>query len=113
MLDHTSQRARSEGIEAITATHGDAQHPPYPDDHFDAAYLVATLGEVPDQEQALEELFRVLRPGGRLVVGEAVPDPDMVRFGTLRDRCESIGFTFDQRSGSRFGFFARFRKPTQ
>lgn len=113
MLDHTVQRARNQGIESITATHGDAQQLPYPDDHFDAAYLVATLGEIPDQEQALEELLRVLRPGGRLVVGEALPDPDMVRFGTLRDRCESIGYAFEQRSGSRFGYFARLRKPTQ
>jgi ubiquinone/menaquinone biosynthesis C-methylase UbiE len=29
---------------------------------FDAAYLVAVLGEIPDQDEALRELRRVLKP---------------------------------------------------
>ncbi len=37
---------------------------------FDAAFLITVLGEIPDQEEALEELARVLKPGGRLVVGD-------------------------------------------
>ncbi|WP_396613960.1 class I SAM-dependent methyltransferase (plasmid) [Haloferax sp. S1W] len=111
MLDHTVQRAREQGVDGITATHGNAEQLSYSDDHFDAVYLVSTLGEIPDQEQALKELHRVLRPGGRLVVGESIADPEMVRLGTLRDRCESVGFRFEQRVGRRIGYFARFRKP--
>ncbi|MDS0279780.1 methyltransferase domain-containing protein [Halomicroarcula sp. S1AR25-4] len=111
MLDHTVERAREQGVDGITVTHADAQEPPYPDENFDAAYMVSTIGEIPDQEQALEELYRVLRPGGRLVVGESIADPDMVRFGTLRDRCESVGFRFERRVGRRISYFARFRKP--
>lgn len=112
MVDHTVQRARERGIDGITATRGDAQELPYPDDDFDAVYMVSTVGEIPDQERALDEIRRVLRPGGRLVFGESIADPDMVRFGTLRDRCEATGFVFEQRAGSRISYFARFRKPT-
>jgi protein-L-isoaspartate O-methyltransferase len=56
MLDHTMHRARAMGVSNIVPRRGDAQALPYPDDHFDSAYLVATLGEVPDKGRALREL---------------------------------------------------------
>jgi SAM-dependent methyltransferase len=52
MLDHTMRRAHALDISNIVPRQGDAQALPYPDGHFDAAYLVATLGEVPDKERA-------------------------------------------------------------
>ena len=78
MLDHTMRRAHALGISNIVPTPGDAQALPYPDGYFDAAYLVATLGEVPDKGRALSELRRVLERGGRLVVGEVLLDPHRV-----------------------------------
>ncbi len=108
MLDHTMRRAQELGISNIVPARGDARSLPYPDESFDAAYLVATLGEVPDQEGALGELRRVPRPGGRLVVGEGVPDPHMVPFGSLRERAEGAGLRFERRLGGRLGYFASF-----
>ena len=70
MLDHTLRRARARGLSNITPARGDARELPYVDASFDAAYLVTVLREIPDQEAALRELARVLRPGGRLVVLE-------------------------------------------
>ena len=75
MLDHTERRASERGIRNLTATQGDARQLSYPDASFDGAYLVAVLGEVPDQTAVLRELRRVLKPGGRLVVGELFGDP--------------------------------------
>ena len=75
MLDHTERRASEQGIRNLTATQGDARLLSYPDASFDGAYLVAVLGEVPDQTAVLRELRRVLKPGGRLVVGELFGDP--------------------------------------
>ena len=108
MLDHTARRARELGLANIEPRRADACALPYPDDRFDAAYLVTVLGEIPDQDTALRELRRVLRPGGRLIVGEVVGDPHMVRFGVLCSRAEGAGFRFERRLGSPLGYFARF-----
>jgi ubiquinone/menaquinone biosynthesis C-methylase UbiE len=109
MLDATMRRARDANITSIIPTRGDAQDLPYPDATFDGAFLVATLGEVPDKDAALRELRRVLKPGGRLVVGEGQPDPHMVRFPALRERAAAVGLEFEQHVGGSLGYAARFR----
>jgi sterol 24-C-methyltransferase len=42
----------------------------FPDGHFDGAYTMETLVHAPDSAAVLDELHRVLRPGGRLVLFE-------------------------------------------
>jgi ubiquinone/menaquinone biosynthesis C-methylase UbiE len=110
MLDHTMRRARERGLTNVTATQGDAQRLPYEDGAFDAAYLVAVLGEVPDQDAALRELARVLKPGGRLVVGELFGDPHWVSPATLRARGEHAGLRLERRVGRLLGHFSVFRR---
>ena len=107
MLDHTMRRAGERGLANVTATQGDAQALPHADDIFDAVVLTTVLGEIPDQEAALGEIARVLRPGGRLVVGELVGDPHYVSPGALRRRAEAAGLRFEHRNGPAFGYFAR------
>ena len=109
MLDHTVRRAADEGLMNIEAAQGDARSLPYADGSFDAAFLVTVLGEIPDQVQALRELRRVLRPGGRLVVGELWGDPHVVPAARLRQRAEQAGLRFERRIGPPLGFFAVLR----
>ena len=109
MLDHTLRRAGERGLGNVTATQGDATRLPYDDASFDAAYLVTVLGEIPDQDAALREVARVLRRGGRLVVGELVGDPHYVTLGSLRRRAEAAELRFERRLGPKLGYFARFR----
>lgn len=109
MLAHTMRGAREMGVGNVIPSEGDARELPYPDDAFDAAYLVATLGEIPDRERALAELRRVLKPDGRLVVGEGQPDPHMVGLRTLRGLAEGAGFAFERRIGGPLGYFAGFK----
>jgi ubiquinone/menaquinone biosynthesis C-methylase UbiE len=111
MLDHTMRRAGERGLANITPTRGDATQLPYDDATCDAAYLVTVLGEIPDQAAALAELRRVLKPGGRLVVGELFGDPHMVTAGALRERTEAAGLRFERQVGGKLGFFARFVAP--
>lgn len=93
MLALTMRRVRANNLVNVVPTRGDAAALPYPDGVFDAAYLVSTLGQVPDAPAALRELRRVLRPGGRVVVGELCYDPHGVFFGTLRHARTSPDYT--------------------
>ena len=113
MLDHVTRAAEELRISNVEPTLGDAQALPYEDGSFDAAYLVTVLGEIPDQEAALRELARVLRPGGRLVVGELFGDPHMVTQGKLRERAERHGFSFERRLGTPLAYFARFEATSK
>jgi ubiquinone/menaquinone biosynthesis C-methylase UbiE len=106
MLDHTTRRAQQAGVTNVEPARADAQALPYPDASFDGAYLVATLGEIPDPNQALRELARVLKPDGRLVVGELLGDPHVVTFGSLRKRAPAAGLEVQRRLGGPLGYFA-------
>jgi ubiquinone/menaquinone biosynthesis C-methylase UbiE len=106
MLDHITDRAAKAGIYGIQPRLGDARILPYDTNSFDKAYLVTVLGEIKDQRRALAELHRVLRPGGRLVVGEVAGDPHMVSASQLEKHAAALDYSFERRIGPRFGYFA-------
>ena len=109
MLDALGARARRTGAENVELQQGDATALPYDDASFDGAFLVTVLGEIGDQDAALRELRRVLRPGGRVVFGETVLDPHLVPLRSLRRRAEAAGLRFERVLGiAPFGFYARF-----
>jgi SAM-dependent methyltransferase len=107
-LDHTMSAAERSGLSNVVPTRGDATDLPYEDDSVDAVVLTAVLGEIPDRAAALREIERVLRPGGRLVVGELFGDPHFTTFGSLRVQCGDAALSLEERSGNWFGYFARF-----
>jgi ubiquinone/menaquinone biosynthesis C-methylase UbiE len=113
MLDELDRRAARDSITNIIATRGDALALPYSDHTFDAAYLIGVLGEVPDQAAALRELRRVLKPAGRLIVGEVVVDPDYIASARLKEEVSEAGLIFEQKAGPFFAYFALFRTPTE
>jgi SAM-dependent methyltransferase len=106
-LDHTMRRAAERGIGHVVPTRGDATALPYEDDSMDAVVLTAVLGEIPNQDAALAEIARVLKPGGRLVVGELAGDPHFTSPGALERRAAGAGLRLVERSGPAFGYFAR------
>ncbi len=54
---------------------GDAQRLPFADNEFDAVSISFGLRNVKDPKLALSEMYRVLKPGGRLVVCEFSKPP--------------------------------------
>jgi arsenite methyltransferase len=59
---------RCEGHDNVEFAEADAESLPVEDESFDAAVCVQVLEYVPDVAASLRELYRVLRPGGRVVV---------------------------------------------
>jgi SAM-dependent methyltransferase len=110
MLDDVVRRARAAGVTNIAPHRGDARTLPYADATFDAAYLIGVLGEIPDGDRALHELHRVLKPDGRLVIGEVLFDPDFVSFGALTRRAREAAFALEWRLGGAAAYLARFRR---
>jgi SAM-dependent methyltransferase len=59
---------RTAGLTNVTLLTGEATDLPVPAESFDAAISVQVLEYVTNIRAALAEMYRVLRPGGRLVV---------------------------------------------
>jgi ubiquinone/menaquinone biosynthesis C-methylase UbiE len=106
-LDHVMRGARERGLANLVATRGDATALPFADASVDAVVLTAVLGEIPDRAAALREIRRVLKPGGRLVVGELFGDPHFTTCASLERLGAEAGLALAERSGPRFGYFAR------
>ncbi len=111
MLDHTLERVRERGLGNVNPTQGDARSLAYADAAFDAVVLTAVLGEIPEPARAMAEINRVLKPGGRLVVGELFGDPHFTTPGKLERLGADAGLALERRSGPWIGYFALLRKP--
>jgi ubiquinone/menaquinone biosynthesis C-methylase UbiE len=106
-LDHVMRAAAERGLRNLVPTQGDATNLPYEDDSVDAVVLTAVLGEIPDGAAALGEICRVLKPDGRLVVGELFGDPHFTTRASLQRLGAGAGLELVERSGPWFGYFAR------
>jgi ubiquinone biosynthesis O-methyltransferase len=68
MIASAARAARHEA--AISYAVGRAEHLPFRDESFDLVTAITVLAFVPDAHAAVREMARVLRPQGRLVIGD-------------------------------------------
>lgn len=54
----------------VNAVQADAQYLPFPDDYFNCITIAFGLRNVTDKDLALASMFRVLKPGGRVLILE-------------------------------------------
>ena len=69
MLAAARQRSRQEAL-PLQLVEGRAEALPFQDGTFDVALAVTSLCFVQDTRRAISEMARILRPGGRLIIGE-------------------------------------------
>ena len=109
MLAAARRRLDASGL-AAELVEGDARALPFDDASFDAVYMALVLGEVPEQEKAVREAARVLRPGGLFADVEQLPDPHYVRYRHLEHVAREAGLE-PVRAGGGWQYAAVFRKP--
>ena len=71
MLKMGREKLRDRGIVGnINYVQANAEALPFPDNYFDCITISFGLRNVTDKDKALRSMFRVLKPGGRLLVLE-------------------------------------------
>ncbi len=104
MVELARSRQRHRG-DSLRIWQGDATAIASPDDRYDAVFDFEIIHHVPDWRQALAEVYRVLKPGGRFYAGEILKHsilnplvarlfehPMEDRFGHM-DFCEALSIT--------------------
>jgi phosphatidylethanolamine/phosphatidyl-N-methylethanolamine N-methyltransferase len=68
MLQKARERVARKGVENVRLLEMDATNLKFADDSFDIVYAPYVISVVPDPVAVTREMFRVCRPGGRVVI---------------------------------------------
>lgn len=112
-IEHAAKRvAEAELSERIHFHHCGLYAVPLPAESIDLAIMIATLGEIPEPTLAMAELWRLLKPGGRLAISDEVPNPAYLRARQVRRLAERAGFRFGGKDGSPFCYSVMYFKDS-
>ncbi|HEX4504582.1 MAG TPA: methyltransferase domain-containing protein [Alphaproteobacteria bacterium] len=100
MIGEARAREAASGLENLEWHVGDATALPFADARFDRVVTRYSFHHMPDPAAALAEMKRVCRPGGRIVVIDATPEPAKQtaydRMERLRDPSHAGALTLGQ-----------------
>jgi len=81
MLERAQGNLRQTDLDNVTFHHASAEDIPFPEGSFDVAISNGVFNLIPDKDKALREVFRVLKPSGRLQLADQIltiePTEDM------------------------------------
>jgi ubiquinone/menaquinone biosynthesis C-methylase UbiE len=72
MLEKAKARCAKAGLSNVEFKSGDAENLPFADAQFDGAVTRAAVHHFADPQRAINEMFRVLRPGGTVVIADVI-----------------------------------------
>lgn len=92
MLARVRRKVETVGFQNVKFLRAGLGEGKLPQAYFDRALLVTVFGEIPDQESALKEIYKALKPGGVLSVTEVIFDPHFHRRETVLKVAQAAGF---------------------
>ena len=84
MIERARGSARAAGLDNLEIRQGDAQALPLDDASVDVVISNGVLNLTTDKVEAFREIWRVLKPGGRLQLGDIVVESELSE-GIRRD----------------------------
>jgi ubiquinone/menaquinone biosynthesis C-methylase UbiE len=111
MLHRAQDKARAANLTNIRFLEAGVGEGKLGRNQFDRSLLVTVLGEIPDREAALREIFDALKPGGILSVTEIIFDPHFQSHHTVGRLARSVGFREKALYGNRIAFTLNLEKP--
>lgn len=76
MLETARREAATAGLDNVEFSEGDATALAFGDDSFDGAITRFSFHHIPAPGRVVAEMARVVRPGGPVVIGDLLTDPD-------------------------------------
>lgn len=110
-LEAKLAKEENRDVHNIELVLGSATDLSFKDKSLDLVLLITVLREIPDRHRALQEVMRVLKPGGMLAVTEFLPDPDYPLMRTTIRTVTEAGFLLDGQAGDLFNYTVRFKPP--
>lgn len=104
MLQVVRKRAAKENLTNIRFIQGGLGGGILGNSLYDRAVLITVIGEIPDRQGALCEIFQALRPGGILLIEETIRDPHFQTKNAVLALTESIGYVEKEFFGNRFSY---------
>ena len=113
MLSRTQKKAGVANLGNIEYLQAGAGEGKLSHEQFDRALLVTVLGEIPNREAALREIFEALKPEGVLSVTETMFDPHYQSRRSVIQLAEAAGFRERAFFGNRLAYTLHFEKNTE
>lgn len=110
MLEYAQKRARKRGLKNIEYYQCYGCSFDLTDSCFDRIYMVTVIGEVENKHACLNEMHRMLKPGGIIAISELAGDPDKMSIEEIRTLFLSHGFSFHQLHGNEKNYTICFKK---
>ena len=111
MLRRAEEKATAAGVNNIEFVQAGAGDGMLVKSQFDRALLITVLGEIPNRELAVREIFETLKPGGILSITEIIFDPHFQRQSTVRKIAQQTGFREKAVFGNAIAYTLHFEKP--
>ncbi|MDR5693834.1 MAG: methyltransferase domain-containing protein [Armatimonadota bacterium] len=77
MLEVATRNATEAGVQNVEWLHGEIEAIPLPNESVDVVISNGVVNLSPRKSRVFAEIFRILRPGGRMVVADIVVDKDL------------------------------------